>query len=93
MTGIEALALIKLGFIVRRKDWDDDKKCKSINFLDQLYIHYVKPIIPPEEIDENLETLFASERKIELKELTFSEFLNTVDASEFLYNDWEVVNG
>ena len=93
MTGIEALALIKLGFTVRRKEWSDDKKCKSIDFLDQLYIHYVKPITSQEEMDENLETLFASERKIEFKELTFYEFLNTVDASEFLYNDWEVVNG
>ena len=91
MTGIEALALIKLGFTVRRKDWDDDKKCKSIDFLDQLYIHYIKPIATQEEMDENLETLFASERKIELKEITFSEFLNTVDASEFLYDDWEIV--
>jgi hypothetical protein len=91
MTGLEALALIKNGFILRREAWDDDKKCKSIDFLNKLYIHYVKPITSPEEIDENLETLFSSKGKIEFKELTFSEFLNSVDAGEFLYDDWEIV--
>ena len=90
MTGIEALALIKNGFVLRRKNWDDDEKCKSIDFLDRLYIHYVKPISPLEEMDENFETLIASECKIEFKELTFFEFLNSVDAGEFLYDDWEV---
>ena len=92
MTGLEALVLIKNGFILRRKEWDDDKKCKSIDFLDKLYIHYVKPIAPPEEIDENLQTLFSSDGKIEFKELTFSEFLNSVEAGEFLHDDWEIVD-
>ncbi len=91
MTGIEALVLIKNGFVLRRKEWDDDKKCKSIDFLEQLFIHYIKPIASPEEVDENLETLFSYEGKIEFKEQTFSEFLNSVDAGEFLYDDWEIV--
>jgi hypothetical protein len=91
MTGIEALALIKHGFTLRRKAWDDAKKCKSIDFLDKLYIHFVKPIVPPEEIDEKLETLFSSDGKIEFKEQTFSDFLGSVDAGEFLYDDWEIV--
>ncbi len=91
MTGIEALTLLKNGKILKRESWDSDKKCKSIDFLGKLYIHYVKPIAPSEEIDEKLETLFSLDAKIEFKEQTFSEFLGSVDAGEFLYDDWEVV--
>jgi len=91
MTGLEALSLLKDGKTLRRESWEAHEKCKALDFLDKLYIHFVKPITPPEEIDENLETLFSSEGKIEFKEHTFSEFLNSVDAGEFLYDDWEIV--
>jgi hypothetical protein len=91
MTGLEALSFIKEGKTLRRESWEPHEKCKSIDFLGKLYIHYVKPIAPSEEIDENLETLFSSESKIEFKELTFSEFLGSLDAGEFLYDDWEIV--
>ena len=91
MTGIEALSLLKDGKLLRRTSWEEHEKCKAVDFFGQWVIHIAKE--EPEEIsDEELKEIF--DERFQLVETPFDDFFglfDTIDAGEFLHDDWETV--
>jgi hypothetical protein len=91
MTGIEALTLLKDGKELRREYWEPHEKCKALDFFGQWIIHFVRD--PPEEISDEEFKSFIGEG-FKLVETSFDDFLgmfDTIDAGEFLHDDWEIV--
>ena len=92
MTGIEALSLLKDGKLLRRTSWEEHEKCKAVDFFGQWVIHIAKE--EPEEIsDEDLKKIF--DERFQLVETPFDDFFglfDTIDAGEFLHDDWEIVD-
>ena len=93
MTGIEALSLLKDGKLLRRTSWESHEKCQAIDFFGQWVIHFVRE--EEDEIsDEQLKEIF--NERFSLIQSSFDDFFgsfDTIDAGEFLNDDWEIVNG
>lgn len=91
MTGIEALSLLKDGKTLRRTSWEEHEKCKAVDFFGQWIVHLAKE--EPEEIsDQELKEIF--NERFKLAESSFDDFFgmfDTIDAGEFLHDDWEIV--
>ena len=91
MTGIEALSLLKDGKLLRRTSWEEHEKCKAVDFFGQWVIHIAKEE-PEETSDEELKEIF--DERFQLVETPFDDFFglfDTIDAGEFLHDDWEIV--
>jgi hypothetical protein len=92
MTGLEALSLIKDGKTLRRESWEPHEKCKALDFFGQWVIHFAKE--ESDQIsDKELDSIFHN--TFSLSKSSFDDFFgsfDTIDAGEFLHDDWEVVN-
>jgi hypothetical protein len=91
MTGIEALSLLKDGKTLRRVSWEPHEKCKALDFFGQWVIHTV---IEQEDkiLDKELDSIF--QNSFSLSEGNFDDFFglfDTIDAGEFLHDDWVIV--
>ena len=91
MTGIEALSLLKDGKLLRRVSWEPHEKCKALDFFGQWIVHLVKEY-DNEKLDKELESIF--QNSFTFTKTTFDDFFglfDTIDAGEFLMDDWEIV--
>ncbi len=90
MTGIEALNKLKEGNTLRRSYWEDDQKCKALDFFGEWIVFFPKE--QKENIsDEELKEILTS-NNWKLVPLKFNELFDTVGAGEFLHDDWEIIN-
>jgi hypothetical protein len=90
MTGIEALSLLKDGKTLRRTSWEPHEKCKALDFFGQWIVHLARE--EKDEIsDQQLKEIF--NERFTLIESSFDDFFgsfDTIDAGEFLHDDWVI---
>jgi hypothetical protein len=88
MTGKEAIKYLHAGFILRRKEWEPDQKCKAYFSEDTLsiLIDIDDPIL--RALDTHLVPEWVPDKP------EFSNYVcyyDIIDSGDFLEDDWEIV--